>query len=191
MKPDFSEVDPYVLIRAQTVGKLTENYCYRLMLGQPVTVRSKHCGSLQPDVAARVQAFYRWMERYKPVYVDHQSYVWSEEDRIAWIRDLRVRIKNELWLIDIKCTSSTAKDWPLQLGCGLSYDENHCEKAAILQLKPSMNRDGYKFRDQWRAAQLKDWWGRAVQRWHSNHDFNLLRNDLGYDSEAMGFEVEE
>jgi hypothetical protein len=191
LKPDFGAADPAVVLRAAHRGKLVEDYCYRLIQGQSVTVRAKHCGSLQADVAERVEAFWRWMDRYKPVYVDHQSMVWNEQDRICWTRDLRVLIKGELYLVDIKCTSQPAKDWPLQLGCGLSYDEDGCNRAAILQLKPKMNKDGFKFRDEWRPDTLKAWWRVAVERWHSNYRFNRLKNELGFDTEAFGLETED
>jgi hypothetical protein len=190
LKPDFGDVDPSVILRAANRGKLVEEYCYRLIQGQGVTVRAKHCGSLQPDVAERVEAFSRWMTKYKPEYVDHQTMVWSEVDRVCWTRDLRVRIGGKLYLLDVKCTSQPAKDWPLQLGCGLSYDEDGCEHAAILQLKPSMNKDGYKFRDGWKGETLKSWWRRAVARWHSIYDFARLKSELGFDSETFGFETE-
>lgn len=191
LKTDYSAVNAYDLRRAAWRGKLVEDYCYRLLRGERVTVRAKHCGSLQADVAARVEAFYRWMVQVNPVYVDHQTIVWSARDRIAWTRDLRVRINGVLWLVDIKCTSLPAKDWPLQLGCGLAYDEDGCSHAAILQLKPSMSKKGYKFRDAWKGPQLVNWWERAVERWQSERDFNYLKSELGFDSEAFGLETED
>ncbi len=191
LKPDFGDVDPLVILNAANRGKLTEGYCYDLLQGKPVTVRAKHCGSLHEGVAERAKAFLRWKEKYQPEYVDHQSFVWSEEDRVCWIRDFRAIINGQLTLVDIKCTSQPAKDWPLHLGCGLSYDEDGCNNAAILHLNPSLNKAGYRFIEKWPGHQLKSMWRRAVARWHSNYDFNRLINELGFDSEALGFETEE
>ena len=191
LKPDFSEVNPAVMRRAACRGKLVEDYAYRMLeYRRGVTVRARHCGSLQPDVKLRVEAFYRWMQAYNPQFVDAQTYVWSEHDRVSWKRDLRVIIRGALWLIDIKCTSKQEKDWPLQLGCGLAYDENGCDQAAILHLNPKY-KTGYRFIHDWNARQLKDWWYRTIDRWHSDYDFNKLRAELGYESEARGFEIEE
>ncbi len=190
LKPDYGETPPGVLERAACRGKLTELYCYRLLQGKSVVIRSKHCGSLQKDVSDRVQAFYRWTQKVKPVFVDKESYVWSADDRICWKRDFRAIIGGRLTLVDIKCTSKPEKDWPLQIGCGLSYDEDGAEYGGILHLKPSLNRDGYKWRP-CNGPQVKRWWKRAVERWQSNRDFQLLRNELGFDSEEFGFEVED
>jgi|GEM_PF-2415717 len=190
LKPDFGDTPEWVIRNAACRGKLTENYCYQLIQGRPVTIRSRHCGSLQEGVSERVQAFHRWMQKYKPEYVDHHGIVFSETDRVAWERDLRVLINGRLTLIDIKCTSKPEKDWPLQIGCGLSYDEDGAEQAAILHLNPTLNKDGYRFLNKWKPAQLRNWWARTVDRWRSNRDFNDLRNELGFDSEAFGFEAE-
>ncbi len=57
-------------------------------------------------------------------------------------------------------------------------------------MKPGMNKDGYKFRE-YNGRQVKEQYRRAVDRWRSNRDFNLLRAELGFDSEAQGFEVED
>lgn len=181
----------HIIYNAACRGKLTEQYGYRLIQGFPVTIRAKHTGSLQADVSERVQAIYRWMQKYNPQYVDSQSFVWNAQDRVCWQRDLRVRIAGRLWLIDIKCTSKPEKDWPLQLGCGLSYDEDGCDHAAILHVNPRLNRDGFRFINKWKGSQLKDWYRRAVDRWKSERDFNLLKGELGFESEAMGLETEE
>jgi hypothetical protein len=191
LKPNYGDSDPSIVLRAAHRGKLTEDYCYRLLTGSRVTVRARHCGSLQEGVSERVQGFYNWMVKMKPEYVDHQSIVWSHEDRVAWTRDLRVRINGRLYLVDIKCTSKPEKDWPLQLGCGLSYDEDDCDNAAILHLNPRLNKDGYRFIDKWSGRQLKAWWKRSVTRWHSNRDFEGLKAELGFESEALGFETED
>lgn len=190
LKPDYGDADPSVIQRAACRGKLTEQYCYRLLQGKPVTVRDKHCGSLREDVAVRVEAFYRWMVRTKPEFVDCQTFAWSEQDRICWQRDLRVIIDGRLTLVDVKCTSKAEKDWPLQIGCGLSYDEDGAERGGVLHLNPRLNKDGFKFRE-YNADSVKGWWRRAADRWRSNRDFNLLRAELGFDSEAIGFEVED
>lgn len=182
-------MDPVVVRRAANQGNLTEAYCYRLLQGLSVTVRSKHCGSLQAGVSERVECFYRWMVEYKPEFVDCQTTVWSDTDRIAWTRDFRAVINGQLFLVDIKC-ATPQKDWPLYLGCGLSYDEDGADHAAILQLNPKMSKKGYKFRE-WKGPQLKAWWRLAVDRWRSDRDFNRLRGELGFDSEAMGFETED
>lgn len=185
LKPSFGDTDLAVLLNAANRGKLTEQYCYQLMRGESVTVRAKHTGSLQNDVSERVQAFYRWKQAYTPEYVDSQTFCWSKTDRIAWMRDLRVRIDGELWLIDIKCTSKPEKDWLLQIGCGLSYDTDGATRGAILQLKPTMNKQGYKLRE-YDAQQVKAYWRRTVERWHSNRDFANLRVELGFDDAEGG-----
>lgn len=191
LKPDYGGADPTVIHRAACRGKLTESYCYPLIRGVPVTVRSRHCGSLQPDVSARVRACFRWMERYQPRFADAQGIVFSAEHRIAWQRDLRVWIDGTLWLVDIKCTSKAEKDWPLQLGCGLSYDEDGCNNAAILHLNPKLNKDGFRWINKWSGTQLKSWWAKAVTHWHSRYQFNQLKADLGFDAEAIGLEIED
>lgn len=189
LKPDFSDVDEAVVRKAACRGKLTEGYCYRLLAGEPVTIRSKHCGSLQDDVSVRVEAFYRWMEKYKPTEIEIGGIVWSVEDQVAWETDFRCTIAGVRTLVDIKCTSTTAKDWPLQLGCGLTYDPS-CQSAAILRLNPKMNKAGYRFID-FPAAKVREQWGRAVRHWRSEHDFNRLKAEMGFESEAKGFETEE
>ncbi len=191
LKPDFGDTPEYVIRNAASRGKLTEEYCYRLLQqGPPIYVRDKHCGSLRQGVAERLEAFHRWTQKYEPEYVDSQDLVWNEQDRICWKRDLRVKISGRLWLIDIKCTSRPEKDWPLQIGCGLSYDEDGCTKGAILHLNPRLNKQGYRFIE-YDGPRVTNWYRRAVHRWHSNRDFNLLRNELGFNSEAMGFETED
>lgn len=190
MKPDYKDAKPEVIHRAACRGKLTEGYCYTLLqMKRGIVVRAKHTGTLQQEVSMRVEAFNRWSEKYRPEFIDCQQIAYSERDRVAWRRDLRVVIQGELWLVDIKCTSKPEKDWPLQLGCGLSYDEDKCKRAAVLHLNPKL-KDGYMWRDKWSGAQLKDWWRRAVGRWHSNFDFMMLKNELGFDTEAMGLETE-
>lgn len=176
LKPDFGDVDEAVIRNAACRGKLTEGYCYRLLRGQAVTVRSRHCGSLQGGVSDRAQAFYRWMEKYKPADIEIGGIVWSVEDRVAWEVDFRCTIAGVRTLVDIKCTSSPAKDWPLQLGCGLSYDPS-CAAAAILHLNPKMNKAGFRFIE-FRPAQARERWERAVRHWRSSHDFDLLKAEL-------------
>jgi hypothetical protein len=162
---------------------LTEQYCYGLIQGQPVTVRAKHTGSLQADVTLRVEAFHRWMQKFNPTYVDSQTFVWSAMDRIAWQRDLRVILDGRLTLIDIKCTAQRAKDWGIQIGCGLSYDTDGCERGAILHLNPDLNKNGFRFIE-YDPIQVKGWWRRVVARWHSNRDFEDLRTELGFNDDG-------
>ena len=188
LKPDYEGVDERVMRKAAARGKLTEWYCFRLLEGKSVTVRSRHCGTLQKGVADRVQAFHRWALKYKPELVDYRRIVWDDHDAVAWEQDLRVRIAGRVWLVDIKCTSAVAKDWPLQLGCGLSYDQE-CERAAILHLKPEF-KDGYMFRDKWDSQYLRRVYQRAVHHWRCRRDFSQLKAELGFDSEAYGFEPE-
>lgn len=190
LKPDYGNTDLSVIQRAAHRGKLTEDYCYRLIQGKSVTVRAKHCGSLQAGVSQRAEAFFRWMQKYSPEYVDSQTFVWSEEDRIAWQRDLRVRVNGRLTLVDIKCTSRPEKDWPLQIGCGLSYDQDGCSRGGILHLNPKLNKSGYRFIE-YDPERVKQWWARAVDRWRSNYDFNRLKAEMGFDADATGFELDE
>lgn len=190
LKPDFGDTPFHVIHNAACRGKLTEEFCYRLLQGKSVTVRARHTGSLQKDVSVRVEAFYRWAQEEKPTFVDCQSFVWSEEDRIAWQRDLRVIVRDRLTLVDIKCTSKPEKDWPLQIGCGLAYDEDGANHGGILHLNPKLNKKGYKFRE-YNGEQVKSWWRRIVKRWHSDYDFKRLKGELGFDTEATGFETED
>jgi hypothetical protein len=182
LKPDFTDVNPEVLLKAQQRGKLTEQYCFDLIQGKSVVVRSKHCGSLQEAVALRVEAFNRWKERFEPVYVDHHQIVFSEVDGVAWEEDLKVMLRGELTLVDIKATSGTANDWQIQLGCGLEYDPD-VKRAAILHLNPRLNKDGFRWREV-DPKHARSQYRRAVNHWLSRRDFSLLRNELGYESEA-------
>ncbi len=198
LKPVYPE-DPKIQKRvkeAALVGKLTEQYCVKyLKTGKSVTVRQKHTGSLRKRVIANVEAFDRWRLKYQPIFVDAGDYVWSLEDRVCWQRDLRVMINGRLTLVDIKCTSKLEKDWPLQLGCGLAYDQHgehgYTTAAAILHLNPKLNKEGYRWIDKWPKRQLVNWWDRAIGYWKSQRDFNLLKGELGFDSQAVGFEVED
>jgi len=191
LKPDYGDTPEYIIRNAANRGKLVEMYCLRLIQNpkEPLWIRTKHTGSQHLDVSVRVGAFYKWMKATSAEYVDSHDFVWSAKDRVCWQRDLRVKISGRLTLVDIKATSKAEKDWPLQVGCGLSYDEDGCDRGGILHLNPKL-KDGYKFRE-YDAATVKSQYRRAVDRWHSNRDFQLLRNELGFDSEAFGFETEE
>ena len=188
LKPSFEGVDPQVLWRAQTRGKLTEWYASQLLQGKRVTVRSKHCGSLTKDVALRVQGFYNWMQNFDPVFLAHGRIVHSEEDHVAWKTDFDVSLDDGVpTLVELKCTSQAAKDWPLQIGMGLSYGPY--ERGGVLHVNPRF-RHGYQWIT-YKPSRVGLQWRIAIDTWKARYAFNQLKAELGFNTEAFGFEVED
>ena len=191
LKPDFSGIDPTVLWRAQTRGKLTEWYASQLLQGKRVTVRSKHCGSLTNDVALRVQGFYNWMQKAQPTVLhpnERHRIVWSEEDHVAWQIDFGVMFDDRLrTLVELKCTSQAAKDWPLQVGMGLTYGA--FSRGGVLHLNPRF-KDGYRWIP-YKPLEVKRQWRIAIDTWKARYAFNQLKAELGFTTESYGFEVED
>lgn len=107
----------------------------------------------RPKVAAELAPYLdglqNWLDKYQPVSIKSEIFLFSELHEYAGTADLICEIAGEQWLIDFKTSKHINPEYALQLA---AYDQawyelgNSSSSRAVLQLTPDVKR-GYRWKE--------------------------------------------
>jgi hypothetical protein len=111
------------------------------------------------DVWKMILKFADFWNKHKPELIATEYHLFSDKHKYAGTADLVVKIKNKLWLLDIKTSNSLHTSYDLQLASyAMAWNENHTEpieETGILWLKASTRTEGKGDTIQGKGWQLK------------------------------------
>jgi hypothetical protein len=111
------------------------------------------------DVWKMILKFADFWNTHKPELIMGEYHLFSDEYEYAGTADLIVKLKDKLWLLDIKTSNSLHTSYDLQLAAyAKAWNETHNEKieeTGILWLKASTRGEGKKDKIQGKGWELK------------------------------------
>ena len=122
-----------------------------LLSGNEVKINSQYLnkttGQLEEltlDEYAGVMSFFEWCKEINPEIVGFEFVVWNNDHNYAGTVDLKCKINNELWIIDVKSGQYVWPEHELQVSAYKHADGDDA-KLAILQVGYHRNKKEWKF----------------------------------------------
>jgi hypothetical protein len=111
------------------------------------------------EIWKMILKFAEFWNTYKPELIASEYHLFSDKHEYAGTADLVVRLKEKLWLLDIKTSNSLHTSYDLQLASyakawNETHDE-HIEKTGIMWLKAATRGEGKKDKIQGKGWELK------------------------------------
>lgn len=150
-----------VLDNAAERGRETEVLCAEYLLSGGIE------GECREDVVPRLEAFERFVKKHDVEYVGHQITTFSDEQQTAGTIDFFLNVDGLLTITDLKCCAAKMKTWAIQVGGYASM--KRADQAGILQLYPSLNKQGFRWYP-YDVQQVKGYWQTCYAFWKMNRE---------------------
>lgn len=171
---DVGHNSEIIAAKAADEGSQVHNAAEKLILGHEVNwLDDNGTAQYSLDVWRMILRFAEFWSRYKPEIIAVEYHLFSDKYEYAGTADLIVKIKDEIWLIDIKTSNSLHTTHELQLGAYASaWNETHDVKitrTGILWLKAATRTE--------KELQGKGWQVKIVDNIEKNLEiFNNIYN---------------
>ncbi len=171
---DVGHNSEIIAAKAADEGSQVHNAAEKLILGHEVNwLDDNGTAQYSLDVWRMILRFAEFWSRYKPEIIAVEYHLFSDKYEYAGTADLIVKIKDEIWLIDIKTSNSLYTTYELQLGAYASaWNETHDVKitrTGILWLKAATRTE--------KELQGKGWQVKIVDNIEKNLEiFNNIYN---------------
>ncbi len=122
-----------------------------ILNGETVKIDSQYAsndGSEPTELTAieyeAVMSFVNWLNETQPEVLKVDYTLVNEQDGYAGTIDMKLKIKGEVWIVDIKTSKDVYPSHELQVSAYKKAD-GECQKIAILQVGYTRNKVKYKF----------------------------------------------
>lgn len=116
-----------------------------LVAGKTITPDAKYADAeLTVDEYSAVLNFRDWFEQVRPEMMGSEYIVWNDEHGYAGTVDLKMRIKGQVWIVDIKTGQNVWPEYSLQLS-SYRHADKECQRTGVLQVGYKRNKNGVKF----------------------------------------------
>lgn len=169
-----------------------------ILLGNKVKIDSKYSanGEEPTELTAieyeAVMSFVNWLNETQPEVLEVDYTLVNEKENYAGTIDMKLKIKGEVWIVDIKTSKDVYPSHEIQVSAYKKADKD-CQKIAILQVGYTRNKNKYKFteiEDQYPLFQAaKTIWAKetaGVQPQQKDFPLELAWKKEGYKSEIRG-----
>jgi len=115
----------FIIKKASEDGTMLHNMVERFLLNEEINLLDKNNNAKYSiEVWQMFLNFVEFWERYKPILIDTEIHLFSDELKIAGTCDLVCEINKELWIIDLKTSNQMHTSYELQVAVyGKCYEE--------------------------------------------------------------------
>jgi hypothetical protein len=116
-----------------------------LVAGKTILPDSQYLGSeLTVDEYSAVITFRDWFESVRPEVLGSEYIVWNDEHGYAGTVDLKLMIKGQVWIVDVKTGQNVWPEYELQLS-SYRHADTQCQRTGIIQVGYRRAKSGVKF----------------------------------------------
>lgn len=127
-----------------------------------------------------VMSFHEWFTLYKPEVLAIEQLCYNDEEDYAGTIDLKVKIGEEVWVVDLKTSQNIWPEHELQVSAYKHTPQGEADKCAILQVGYRKNKKKF-----WKFTEIEDCFElfqSTKKIWHREND-NVVPKQMNYPTE--------